>query len=191
MATSRVQLKGLSRFAQDQGISVDAREIEELRRSLNRLERTEVAKIVQEATLAAAHVVLPEARRRALAVTNPENKTERMRVLAEGLSVQAIRRRKGRIGAVVFAPVRDDLDIPANSKWYYPIHVELGAPKRTPPLAAIPWMRPAVDATAPEAFRKVVDTMWNGIVAALRKRGDAASLKDADWIGVIRQEVAA
>lgn len=92
--------------------------------------------------------------------------------LAAALKRSRIRVGKGRgkgsrdrVSFVYDLPTRDLLDIPADSKWYYPAHLEYGHGT----VAARPYLRPAVDENLERFYKFMRSSMRIGIRAQALK----------------------
>jgi HK97 gp10 family phage protein len=93
--------------------------------------------------------------------------------LRRSLKLRAMRRKKGRVGVLIFTGTREELQISGKDPYYYPTAVELGTSKRR----ARPYLRPALFRTREQATEVIGQVLWAGIVretarAAARASGD-------------------
>lgn len=109
-------------------------------------------KIVRKALRKAARPILAEARARVAVDTGK---------LRDGLSIKAVRARRGVFGVQVVTPRRVDLGIPADAKGFYPAVLEYGSENHPPR----PYLRPALDANREKAVDTVADFVRSEISA--------------------------
>lgn len=124
-----------------------------LQRKLARLDTAIQKKIVASAIRKAAKPVLAEAKRLAPVKTGK---------LRDNIHIGALRARKGSFGTVVQTGRREQMGIPADSKWYYPAIVEYGH-GNVPPKS---FMREAMNSQTPRCIAIIADEIKAGIRTA-------------------------
>lgn len=122
----------------------------ELERALSRLPFAVQVRLVKRGLAEAAKPVLW------LAKSLAPKRTGR---LAQSLSLGPIRRRRDYIGVSVTPGTRAQLGIPRRSKWYYPIHQELGT-RRHPRHA---YLKPAADRSRDYVIKSLAGHVWAAI----------------------------
>lgn len=95
-----------------------------LQRALKRLPIVVERKIVRQAIRKGAKIL------QAAATANIPRVTGRHTDLLRdvGIKIKAIKRSRGRFGVLIMSPTREELDIPADDKYYWPAVIEFGSP---------------------------------------------------------------
>lgn len=86
--------------------------------------------------------------------------------LKKHLKLRAVKRNRRIAGVVVRTGTREEMGIPANAKWYYPAHVELGHSN----VAPVPYLRNAFDSNKDRVWRDFSTLLWGNIKIIWRAR---------------------
>lgn len=146
-----------SRSGSVQSIDVSLLGDAKLIRAFNGIPIAVQKRLLKKAMRPAAKIV--QARAKALAPRDTGK-------LARHLTVRALKRSRTKIGVRVMTGKRHKLGIDANSRWYYPAHVELGTKHRP----ATPYLRPALH----ENKSRVLVAIRRGLWSLLREEAARA-----------------
>lgn len=119
---------------------------------LARLDIKVQKKIVRQALRKAAAPILATAKARVAVDTG---------ALRDGLTIRAVKAKKGVFGIQVATPRRAELGIPADAKGFYPAVLEYGSVDHPPK----PYLRPALEQNRDRALATVADFVRDEIEA--------------------------
>lgn len=85
--------------------------------------------------------------------------------LKKKTKIKSLKRSRNKIGVRITTPTRDELGIPADSKWYWPAHIELGTSKEP----AQPFMRGPFNAARQKTLTTIKQETGKGIIREAMK----------------------
>ena len=135
---------------QPMGVDISVLGNKQLQKQLKLLAGNMQKKIVRQALRAAAKPVLAAAKAKCPVKSGR---------LEKSLKLRAMKRKRGQFGVRIKTGTKAELGIPADDKFYYPAHVELGHGS----VPAVPYMRSALEENRSSSLRIVALMVKAGI----------------------------